>query len=194
MKCILLSLLALFVASTSLSVAAEKKIESAGEVAELSKQASACRRKAMDYRILSLNALKNADAVRGKAHETLVTAMKSGDSQDIDTARDRLDDAAEDLEDAIEAVEKVVKRTVKADISAKNAESICKDAAASKDKEPTIDVKKVKSLIASASKSLAKAESISKKLRKDWLEPVFATTSTTSTTSTTLPGAAAGGK
>ena len=132
--------------------------------------------------------------MRGKAHEALVAAMKSGDSQDIDTARDRLDDAAEDLEDVIDDVEEVVARTVKADISAKNAESMCKDAAARKDKEPTIDVKKVKRLIASASKYLTKAESISKQLRKDWLEPVFATTSTTSTTSTTLPGAAAGGK
>jgi hypothetical protein len=152
MKRIFLPMLVLCVVSTSLSIAAEKNLESADEVVELSKQASACRRKAMDYRILSLNALKNADAVRGKAHASLVTAMKSGDSQDIDTARDRLDDAAEDLEDVIDDVEKVVARTVKADISAKNAESMCKDAAARKDKEPTIDIKKVQRLIASASK------------------------------------------
>ena len=78
---------------------------------------------------------------------------------------------------------------------ARDAESMCKAAMAGKDDAPALDAKKVKSLLASASECLAKAENISKQLRKDWLDPVLATTAvTTSTTSTTKASAAAGGK
>lgn len=195
MKRTLLSLFILFVAYTTTSPAAEKKAPQESEVTVLARQSSACRRKAMDHRILSLNALKNADAVRGKAHEALVAAMTAGDSKGIDAAREKLDDAAGALEDVIEDVETVVTRTVKADMLARDAESMCKAAMAGKDDAPALDAKKVKSLLASASECLAKAENISKQLRKDWLDPVLATTAvTTSTTSTTKASAAAGGK
>lgn len=151
----------------------------------LTREASSARRKAMDYRVLSLNALKNADAEREEAHKALVAAMTSGKSENMRKAREELDNAADDLKDVIEQVEKAIEYSMKAEMAARKAEEMCKPRDGEEPADNSLDVDAIKGLLSSSSKQLAKAEEISKKLRRDWLEPFFASTTTTSSTTST---------
>jgi len=154
-------------------------------VKSLVKESSALRRKAMDQRVMSLNALKNADAARGEAHAALVEAMTEGKSESISKARDDLNDAADELEAAIEDANRVIEYALKAEMSARQAEEMCSGSGEKND----IDLNKVKSLLESSGKQVSKAEEIAAKLRKVWLEPFLASTTTTSSTTSTTKAA-----
>ncbi len=178
------SCLALLLSSLSLSLADEAKETPEEALKVLGKESSACMRKANDYRVLGLNALKNADAVRSKSHKKLLEEMQSGNADNIETAKDELTNAADDLEDVIEDVERIIAYSVKAEMSSKKAEALCKITGT----KGGIDekyIKNVKACLAAAGKDLAKSEKIAQQLRRDWLEPFFASTSTTSSTTTT---------
>ncbi len=176
-------LLCLFVAL--FRFAAAEETEAPDPARALAREASACRRRAMDYRVLSLNALKNADAEREEAHKALVSAMTSGKSENIRKARDELNNAAEELEDVIGQVQKAVECSMKAEMSAKKAEEMCKAPRGDAGSGQKPDLDEIEDLLESSSKHLAKAEEISKKLRRDWLVPFFASTTTTSSTTST---------
>ena len=185
---------ALLISAPSAFVYADGREKPAAEdaVKALQRQASECMQKAMDYRVMGLNALKNADALRGEAHEAFVSALTNGEADGIEKAKDSLDEASEALVDVIEDVERVIACSVKAETAARRAEDLCKAAPADRGAG---DEDEIRTMLDSSAKHLAKADSIARKLRKDWLEPYFASTTTTSTTtSTTQPEVSPEGK
>lgn len=187
MKSFWVSIMCSVVFTGALSVVSAQEAESDPEsvVKVLTKETSAIARKANDYRVLGMNALKNADAARGETHKKLLEALLSGDADKIDAARDDLCNATDELEDVIKDVKRIIECSVKVEMLAEKAEALCKTAAASRGGEETKSVKEVKSYLSAAGKDLARAEKIARELRRDWLEPFFASTSTTSSTTTT---------
>jgi hypothetical protein len=195
MKLILLSVWAALLVcfpSALLNAAGVEQPAAGGEVVKsLQKQASACMQKAMDCRVMGLNALKNADASRAQAHEALVSAMTSGDEGSIDKAKEGLDEAAEAVEDVIEDVEKVIAYSVKAELAARRAEDLSKAAPAD---QGANDEDEIRKLLDSSGKHLAKADCIAMKLRKAWLEPLFASPTNSIPAGTSQPALPEAGK
>jgi hypothetical protein len=115
--------------------------------------------------------------------------MTSGKGEAIGKAKDALDNAADELSDVIGQVERAIEYSMKAEMAAKKAEEMCKLPASKEDEKDKADLDEIRGLLGSAAKQLAKAEEISKKLRKEWLVPFFASTTTTSSTTTTTKAA-----
>lgn len=142
-------------------------------------------RRALDLRVMGMNAMKNADAARGLKHEQLVDALNKGDADLIDNAREGHEKATANLEDVIKQVKKIVEFSMDAESLARQAELICK-------KAPESALKQCKPLLDGAEKALAKADKIASKLRERWLEVNLSVQPSVPTTTTTMFDSAAG--
>lgn len=180
----LVSILLLSILSFAGAESAEKESR-VDPVSKLNREIVDCRQKAVDLRVLGLNALKNSDAARSKAHDELVEAMGGSDSSEIDKARDLLDESCRKFEDALENVGELIGCILKAEMSLKKADAAAKNNSADSGSTEEIDLSEVKKQVKSAYKYLEKAEDRSFDLKRAWLEPYFISTSTTTTSTTT---------
>jgi hypothetical protein len=161
----------------------------ADKAKDLVAKAQECMNRSADSRVMALNALRNAMSVQDEAERDLLKAMASPDAAAIKSRKKNFEKASEDSADVIRLVEKVIDNSTAAQMAANAALAEADKAArnpSASDAGAALD--KADDLLASALKSLKKAETTANELKQIWLMPlVTTTTTTTSTTTTTLP-------
>lgn len=183
----MLGLLLLAVLPGNQSFAAESI---ADRVRNLAAKAQDCVNHSTDARVMAVNALKNALAAEDEAEQAVVRTMstQAPDSASVKALKKDLEKALEDAKEVMKLVETAIDFAASAQMSAaaalSEAEKVQKNPT---DAGASAILDKADDLLASALKSLKKAEAITGELKQAWLLPIVTTTTTTTSTTTTIP-------
>lgn len=125
-----------------------------------------------DFRVMALNAVKNAVAVHQETKDAYLAVLKSGSVDDLKESRKQMEAAGEKLENATEVAEEIVQYSVDIQMG---LEAVLAELKVISSPEQSAQVagkfKRIVHLMDSATRTLGKVEKRVEGLKNTWLIP-----------------------